>query len=190
MSNKGLSLVELILAGLISTIIIGGLFSVLFSTQKLSSDTGKNAYVEGSLRAIVNEILRSASAAVGGAGAETGFISPAGMNTFCFAQDMNGSGDLTVADQWACYTYIAPNIYSCTRGYNAAAANRGVTAACAATNQFIGTVSRFPVVNYVAGTNLFSVTVQNRGNLGIGTATLNPEVIVTETVAVPGQTTN
>lgn len=152
-NNKAITLVELIVASLISTVVIMGLFTVLQSTQNAATGFGERNVVNGATQATLNHIMRNAAQVVGsGVGNNKGILigvadGLANNQSFCFAQDTNNPPD-AVGNIWICYTQILTNLYQCSSNYVPGVNPRGATV-CPNTSTFIGTLN----ANVIAATN-------------------------------------
>ena len=126
-NNKALTLVELVVASMISTVVIFGLFTIMQAVQNSSSTYGVLNYNTGSVQATVNHIIRNASTVTGTVGAP-GIVLNGANQSFCLGQE--GATIDSLPDTWICYTQVGNNIHTCT--------SNSSTTQCTASQTFIG----------------------------------------------------
>lgn len=169
---KAITLMELIIASIVVTVVMLGVVSANIILQKDSTSFSNKYYVTEVANTVLSSILADAAQVVGTASAP-GIVIGAGTgdaNTTCFYQDPNGIIQDTANGKWTCYTYYNPpspnqyNIYRCTSNYSKGS-NQGMKKCnTGAGSTLIGTASASPWLLTVFNNGLFSLTVDNCWN--------------------------
>ncbi len=169
-SKTAFTLIELIVSGLLVTVVLFGIISIQMVLSNNNQDYGQRYLVKSQTQTTLNRILNDAALAVGSAAntgtpsvPDLGIVIGAQMgpglnnNSFCMHQQPNGSG----SDIWACYkldTNAASATYQqvlyCNKTYNPndATGYRGSNGACNPPSwQFLGTANS---ITQTAGTTL------------------------------------
>ncbi len=182
LSQSAVTLIELIMATVVISIILLGITSSQVIFQKNSNYFGNSYFLSAVTDAMLNHILTSASMAIGSAAANDKGILIGGeadntlpATTFCIHQDVpetpgsgvdypgtvNGDLFTTPNDRWLCYTLYTPfvgNLVYCDWPYNSSLPNRGATTCVAGT--VLGTVKSV-TPSFGSQQALFSVTITN-----------------------------
>jgi hypothetical protein len=204
-SKTAVTLIELIVAVSLVSIVLLGLSSINMVLSNNNQDYGQRYLVRSETQATLNHILNNASLAVGsGSANDEGVLIGAAVgdpNSFCIHQGPNNNIFNNVNnDIWLCYTLSSNQIKYCTETYSAGGDPRGAASCTASPNitsgpTFLGTA--YSITNPSSSLNSttgFSITIQNCLNdsaLGCnssGISTLpanNPEVQITGTVFPP-----
>lgn len=181
----GLTLIEMIIAILLVSIVVLGLFSVSSILLDSSQDYGKRYVLASQTQATLNNILNQAALAVGtGIQQDNGimisnFGSRVGLNTMCIHKVPQGSqqayynraGGYWVygpSTTWACYTWFPGShgtypyqIMSCSFNYLSGPSPNGADncdSQLAQNQQYVGSAfSIFPVFS----NGVFSMTINN-----------------------------
>ena len=116
--KKGVTLFELIIGMFISTIVLGGLVSLMVSVQVNQAMMGQLSFSAGVAQATVTRILQDAQQAVGAVGDVNNqgiyLVDDLGSQTFCF--HLNESNGL--AERWTCYWQSGTAISTCNKLYD------------------------------------------------------------------------
>ncbi len=153
-NNHALSLVELIVASMVSTIVLAGLFSIIQSMNSVTSSSGEGSYVSTSAKTALNKITSDATIAVGSSASSKEMpVQIGGVNTgipvgtFCILKETAGVYPDGLPDYSTCYTQLETKILSCTRSKSPA----DVTPVACSTND--GTFVTSVAVNTISATN-------------------------------------
>ncbi len=174
LSKTAYTLLELIIALVLVTVVVLGIFAVNSVLSNNNQDYGQRYLVRSDTQTTLNHIINNASLAVGSATtltpsggppvADLGILIGAQMgaannNSFCIHQN-NG------ADTWLCYVFdpVGFQIKYCNKAYNLTDPNgyRGAGGSCLAAAQFLGTA--FSIATVFTNSNgqlLFTITIQN-----------------------------
>lgn len=110
--TEGMTLIELVIAAVLVTIVLAGALSVEYSLRTARKTASQDALLAMRTSAVMSQLTRDAALATGDA-RYPGMIDYEG--GFCFRQDLNDPqtpgqyGD----DSWACYMFSPPSLYRC-----------------------------------------------------------------------------
>ncbi len=177
--KQGITLMELIVAAAVTSIVLGGMFALMNSMQGSQNIFGQQNYLAGATQAMLNRILKDASQAVGDS-VETGIylvddlatsaLIPAGEATFCFHQRQEAVPN----DKWICYWQAGTTLNVCDKTFIEGIDKRGADGACiASTRRFVGSLPAgtinnnnpdfiVPDTNPATNDNLFKIELINR----------------------------
>jgi hypothetical protein len=191
---SAVTLVELIIASLIVSMVVAGVFSAEYALRR-TSETGSEDTRTGIQTKALAAIVRSSIRAVHGYIGNTGISTNLGTKTMCFRHDIavlpgpQYSPDNYNDDSWTCYTQIVTNVYRCERTPNAGVCTNadtlvGALASDQFTNGIITALGPTITTNVATGELSFKMTLVGRkdptgatANLGKGTDT-NPQSVV------------
>jgi len=183
--TTALTLIELIFAATLVSVVLLGLFSITTVLSTNSQDYGQKYLLASQTQATLNHILGNASLAVrdnifsNDPGIITSTTPPGNIlgdpNSFCIHQDISSlapanntpnnpatPNDYT-DDRWLCYTLSNYQIYYCAMAYcsgHPPCASPWGAASCApATSVFLGTAFKITNVSYAYPT--FAISIQN-----------------------------
>lgn len=180
-----ITLIELIVATMLVTVVLFGLVSINLVLNNNNQDYGQRFLLNSQTQAVLTHILNNASLAVGTGTTDSfgnldqgiliGQLGVGDPNSFCIHQDPNNTPGNYSDDIWFCYSWTANyNINYCTMPYNAAGLNRGA-ASCGSSGNltsgptYLGTafsmtnpVPTFSMNGLAAGNQMvFTITIQN-----------------------------
>ena len=165
--KSGVTLIELIVAVSLISIVLLGIYATSNVLSNNSQDYGQKYLVKSETQATLDNILQNASMAIGSnASNDQGIILGTvwgDPNSFCIHQNPTGN---VGADNWQCYTWFpSPNyqINSCQPAYNIALLNRGAASCVLANSTFVGTAFSIspPGTPPSFNSTIFSITIQN-----------------------------
>ncbi|MBF0503741.1 MAG: hypothetical protein HQL14_01445 [Candidatus Omnitrophica bacterium] len=179
--KTALTLIEMIIATMLVSVVLMGLFSVSTVLSNNTQGYGQRLLLNSQTQATLDHILNDAALSVG-SGTKVGgsgqqdqgiMIGPpaAPGNSFCIHQDPNSTPTNLNDDIWLCYVLELPpagfapfySLYTCQKPYLPNDPNRGTTQLCVAPPgfgawHFVGTAfSIAPQYN----NSVFSITIQN-----------------------------
>lgn len=167
-----LTLIELIFATTLVSVVLFGLFSITSVLSTNSQDYGQRYLLASQTQATLNHILGNASLAVRDniSSQDPGIlISVSGdPNSFCMHQDIssltpantnpNNTPNNYTDDRWLCYTLSNNQIYYCAYAYQPGPSPWGAASCVPASSVFLGTAFS---ITPVYSNPTFSVTMQN-----------------------------
>ena len=154
-TKKGMTLTELMVSTMLVGIVMLGAISANYAILKSRREATDSASLAMQTSAIILNITRNASNAVGDAN-NPGMVMVTIGSDFCFRQDIPVTPGDYADDTWKCYTRISEKIYMCER---TSAEGSGL---CIATDHVLGTVFSFnPTIttNEATSEMLFSIEI-------------------------------
>jgi prepilin-type N-terminal cleavage/methylation domain-containing protein len=184
-SKNGFSLIELIIAIVLLSVVLLGIFSINSVLNNNNQDYGQKFLIKSDTQNTLNHILNNVALAVGSVNPndEAILIGTAGVgnaNSFCIHQAGTTRGGTngvnSTSDIWLCYSWAASQINWCAETYSAGTDPRGAASCAAASGAghliagtsitFLGTAkSDFsnPAPSFVinGAQLLFSISIEN-----------------------------
>ncbi|MBF0490531.1 MAG: hypothetical protein HQL15_07925 [Candidatus Omnitrophica bacterium] len=130
-SNQATTLIEILVATSIASMVLMGALLSTTAVQKSVNDQGANYANKSGSSAVLDHILRNASLAMGSdmgpefdKGILIGRAETGDPDTFCIHQNVDGNGVTldtaqdTTNDHWLCYTLSGGGVYYCYKPYS------------------------------------------------------------------------
>lgn len=175
---------ELIVASVVTTIVLGGIFALTTSMQGGQNVFGQQNFLANTTQTMVKRILKDASEAVGYSttpgihlvSAITG-VSPTEPPTFCFHKVIMTS-PVVSTDKWVCYKQVGTELRVCDKLYNGNALN-GAAGTCSSSEVFVGSVpaATLRVGNPSFVDNVFTIEIINRAGVNNPSYTARGDVV-------------
>ena len=158
--SSAVTLVELIIATLIVSMVVIGVFSAEYALHRTSEMSGGDAQTAVQTKSLAGAV-RSSVKMVHGDAVNTGITINLLTKTICFRHDILVAGSYTPAnyadDSHTCYTQIGTNVYSCERVPNpAVCTNADTLLGALVTDQFSNAVIQ-PTSSVTAGLCTFKM---------------------------------
>ncbi|MBF0490533.1 MAG: hypothetical protein HQL15_07935 [Candidatus Omnitrophica bacterium] len=182
-SNKAMTLIEILVATAVASMVLFGALLSTTALQKSTNDFGANYANKAQSSAVLDHILRNAGLAMGSdmgpefdKGILIGSAETGDADTVCIHQDVDDKGvenldsaQDTKDDHWLCYSLktsgTTRGIYYCYKSYDSSVSCptcRGASA-CSVTDKFLGTASSWiPSFKLNGRQLLFTMSITSR----------------------------
>ncbi len=200
--SRAFTLVELILAAVIVSIVVAGVFSAEYALRRMNESGAKDVNVNIQVKSIAEAVrgtMRTLHGDLTGACSNHGiYANDSSDNTVCFRHDFGSTPGVYTDDKWTCYTLVGTSMYTCEKDSATPCSNANTFVGQLVGDEFTNAAIPDPTVtcDSTTGEYYFEMTFVGRqepsanaavtaGSLTSGTET-NPQVVIKIRENAPG----